>query len=154
MQANKKFHVLGNTELTEEEKKAVQQSSEERGKQLLTSLDQKKEVKNKVIGVQPAPNRVLVEVHKEEVKSSIIIPEMFRKMQNKGKIVKCGLATEGKPQLYKEGDIVYFPATASIIPYEQNGQAYAIINQYDIYMTVTEDDAKITVNEPAQGMKI
>jgi len=154
MQANKKFHVLGKTELTDEEKKEIQQSSEERGKQLLSSLDQKKEVKNKVIGVQPAPNRVLVEVHKEEVKSSIIIPEMFRKMQNKGRIVKLGLATEGKPQLYQEGDVVYFPATASIIPYEQNGQAYAIINQYDIYMKVTDEDSKITVSEPEAGMKI
>lgn len=156
MQANKKYHVQGETVLNEDEIKDHNKTFEERGKQLLTSLDAKQEKKNKIVSITPAPNRVLVEVHKEEINKggTIIIPEILKKLQNKGKIVKCGVATDSKPQLYKVGDIVYFPATASIIPYEENGFAYAVINQYDVYMTADKDDAMITVNEQEAGMKI
>ena len=86
--------------------------------------------------IHPAPNRILVEQFKQEEKEgSIIIPESYRKLINKGRIARLGKDTEEKPQLYKEGQIVYFPSTANMIPHVEDDKAYVIINQYDVYAT-------------------
>lgn len=106
----------------------------EREERLLQSLDGKAEAKElKPIKIKPAPNRILVEQLKEEIKSTIIIPEAVKKFTNRGIIVKCGIETPEKPQLYKEGTIVYFPATATVIPMEEDGRKFVCFNQMDVF---------------------
>lgn len=134
MQKNKKHFIY--EDKTAEEVKPDAATIKEREERLLESLDGKKEAKElKPITIQPSPNRILVEKMKEEIKSTIIIPEAVKKFTNKGVIVKLGVETPEKPQIYKVGQRVLFPATATVIPIEQDDRAFIILNQYDVYAT-------------------
>jgi len=83
--------------------------------------------------VIPKPGCVLIERFKEEEKKgNIIIPDSYRKLTNRGRIVRLGRATEDKPQLYKEGDIVYFAANINMLPIIEGEKAYGLVNQMDI----------------------
>ena len=130
MGANKKHFVYTDNTATKEAP-----DIKEHGERLLRQLDTPKEVvaSNKPIKFKPAPNKVLVEQMKEEIQSSIIIPDAFKKLTNKGIVVKLGLETPDKPQIWKLGQILYFPTTATIIPVEEDSRTFRCINQFDAW---------------------
>lgn len=168
VQDKKKFTVLMDTstpkELTEEEKVEGKKDWQEKEQRMLSRLESgKPKIESTVvINVEPAPNRVLIELFKEpDIKSQAGLTtklDGYRQTLNFGKIVALGLETPEKPQIYPLGKYVYFPKNATTIPYQQEGKEYKVVLQHDIYMTVKDpsklDSIPITVNETEPEYKI
>lgn len=153
---------LDKPELTEQEKTEKELARQEDEKNVLARLQGGKPKIDTpvIINVEPAPNRVLVELFKEpDIKSVAGLTtklDGYRATLNCGKIVKLGKETPEKPQLYKLGEFVYFPKNATTIPYQQEGKEYKVILQGDIFMAVIDSSKLdfITVNETEPEYKI